>query len=61
MAKSNAGRKPDPNKKLRIVLFVKKSDIVGEDNMHLHVDSEEFAEKKQKLMQDLYETIEFIK
>ena len=57
--KSNAGRKREPNPKISVVLMVRKSKIVGKDNLDMDIKSPEFYQHLEKLKEMLYETIDF--
>ena len=62
---SNAGRKKEPDKKEPIVLMIKRSQIVGKENIHKPIKddqgrfTEEYMKAKTDLMNMLYETCEF--
>ena len=63
----NAGRKKEPDPKEHITLMVRRSSIVGKDNIATPIKDEsgqwtkEYIEAKTNLMNQLYETIEFLK
>ena len=58
--KSRAGRKKIADKKVVIQLLVKKSIIVGEDNLDMDEKSEEYIALRDKFRGTVYETIEFL-
>jgi|GEM_PF-5897389 len=64
--KSNAGRKREPDPKDTVILMVRRSRIVGKDNLDIPIkDSKgnftlEYKQMVDKLRETLYETIEFV-